>query len=74
MQLCSENHDEIVYDGSSCPACNIYFARDAVSQELADVQRELEDAQNEISELADDLNAARERIDELTSDSESRED
>lgn len=41
MELCSKSHDEVCYDGSECPVCQLRESKD----------EKIEDLQNRISEL-----------------------
>jgi hypothetical protein len=54
MILCSDNHEEVCYDGRSCPVCD---ARDALQQEVDDLTQELEEAREEIDRLEAEADA-----------------
>ena len=46
MKICSQHHDEIVYDGRDCPLCE-------ANQTVADRDKEIEDLCDEIESLKD---------------------
>lgn len=58
MNLCSDNHDEVCYDGRRCPACALY-------SELSSEQQALGFAQNKIEQLEDEVSSLNEEIKEL---------
>lgn len=41
MNLCSDGHDEICFEGKYCPACEIKQQRDALEKELEDLREEV---------------------------------
>jgi len=40
MELCSDDHDEICYDGKECPVCSI---REELEDYISDLEQELDD-------------------------------
>ncbi|MFA6281884.1 MAG: hypothetical protein WCY05_05230 [Candidatus Omnitrophota bacterium] len=40
MNLCSENHDEICFEGRKCPLCEM---KDELENEIQDLKEKLED-------------------------------
>jgi len=61
MELCSENHDEIVYEGRNCPACEIRIELEDQLKEVRaeakqDLENALEDAQKELERVQEELN------------------
>ncbi len=57
MDLCSNGHEEICYDGRDCPACLLLGEIRDLNEELghrADRARELQD---QIDELTDEIRA-----------------
>ena len=52
MNLCSNNHDEICYEGLSCPACELL-------SEIKDLKNENEDLQKKVDELEDQIDDMR---------------
>lgn len=48
MNLCSNDHDEVCYEGRLCPACE-------VKPELGETQDELAKAETRISELETEI-------------------
>lgn len=48
MDLCSEKHDEICYDGRVCPACDKI---DDMQIEINDLKHELKEANDEVVRL-----------------------
>ena len=51
MDICSEGHDEIVFDGMACPVCALIKDYEAEKDELQD---EIKDLNNEIENLQKD--------------------
>ncbi len=51
MELCSDGHDEVCYDGRSCPVCDAILDHDATTTELAEAEKEIERLKDEITEL-----------------------
>lgn len=50
MQLCSNGHDEVCYEGWRCPACQL-------KEELEATEKELEKKADQIRELEGDIEA-----------------
>jgi len=48
MNLCSGNHDEVCYEGRTCPACAALADKD---EEIAALEKKLESAREEIESL-----------------------
>jgi hypothetical protein len=57
MTLCSDRHEEVCYEGRSCPACDI-------ATELAERTKELKDTERELDHMADQHAAAEKRFDD----------
>ena len=59
MNLCSEGHDEVCYDGRDCPACLMYAEDakiiDARDEEIDDLKAQILELENRISDLGADL-------------------
>lgn len=47
MNLCSDDHDEICYEGSFCPACKIL---EAAKERESGMQAELDDLKDQLEE------------------------
>ena len=45
MNLCSDGHDEVCFEGTSCPACKELNKRDAILAQLSRELKELEQQQ-----------------------------
>ena len=45
MNLCSDNHDEVCYEGRKCPVCDM----------REDLQGAIDDMEKEIASLKEDL-------------------
>lgn len=50
MTLCSDGHNEVCYDGKTCPVC-------AAIDERKDVERAIKDLEEEIEELKEEIAA-----------------
>lgn len=48
MELCSEKHDEVCFDGRRCPACASW---DDLQDQLDDAEKELKQANAQIAAL-----------------------
>ena len=59
MNICEYEHDEIVYEGRHCPACELKKERDSLADELKLEKENRED-------LDEQLTPANEDIDRLT--------
>ena len=46
MNLCSDGHDEVCYEGTRCPACHELRKRDAILKSLRD---EIDEMRKELS-------------------------
>lgn len=57
MNLCSDGHDEVCYEGRTCPAC---YHISEKNSEIEDLNRRLDEKDNRISELEN-------RVEELES-------
>jgi hypothetical protein len=45
MNLCSDNHDEVCYEGRKCPVCDM---REDLQSSIDDLQKEIEELNNQI--------------------------
>ncbi len=48
MNLCSDDHDEVCYEGRACPCCNI---KEYADRRIAKLESELESAEVQINDL-----------------------
>jgi hypothetical protein len=48
MNICSDNHDEVCYEGRDCPACKLY-------QETVELTQKIEARDDTISQLEGDI-------------------
>ena len=48
MNLCSDGHEEVVYEGQKCPVCEIVKEKDSM---IGDLQNDIEALKMEINEL-----------------------
>ena len=48
MNLCSDGHDEVCYDGRECPVCS-------EMEELKEAEGRIEELEQDISKLEDEL-------------------
>jgi hypothetical protein len=51
MNLCSEGHDEVCYEGNNCPACEMKEDRNYFEEEVSKRDEQIEKLENEIIEL-----------------------
>lgn len=58
MNLCSSQHEEICYEGRSCPMCDMMTAKDEeitkLKEEKTNIEEELEDAQARLAAFAEE--------------------
>jgi hypothetical protein len=45
MQICSDGHDEVVYQGKDCPVCPLV-------KDIADLESALEEKKQEVQEMS----------------------
>ncbi len=55
MELCSENHGEVCYEGRKCPACELVAEKEGVEGELEQVKTLREADAEVISELRSEI-------------------
>jgi hypothetical protein len=48
MNLCSDDHEEVCYEGRNCPACEV---RTDLRSEVKDLERKVDDLENQIQEI-----------------------
>lgn len=48
MNICSNEHDEVCYEGHTCPACEL---RDNLNSEIEDLKAQIKDLNAEVKEL-----------------------
>lgn len=41
MRMCSDGHEEVVYEGSSCPACEAIRDKEKAEEEVTDLEDQL---------------------------------
>jgi len=51
MNLCSDGHDEIAYEGSSCPACDAQIALDKANDTIDELEDQVQELKEQIQEL-----------------------
>ena len=44
MEICSSNHDEIVYDSRYCPLCELLEEKEELNSEIRNLEHELNTA------------------------------
>jgi transcription initiation factor IIE alpha subunit len=49
MNLCSDGHEEICYEGRNCPACDIKFELEKANATIDDLKDRIGDLENELS-------------------------
>lgn len=45
LNICSEKHEEICYEGRKCPVCNLVEKIDLLEDEITDLMRQIESLQ-----------------------------
>lgn len=58
MDLCNDGHDEVCYEGSTCPLCEVIGEREDLLKENMELEERLEKANDEIDDLSDQVNNA----------------
>ena len=56
MKICSDDHAEIVYNESWCPACELMEEKEKLEDRINSLNDHIEDLQYEISELKEKEN------------------
>lgn len=54
MQVCSEHHDEIVFDGRRCPLCEANSEIDTMKDQIDELERTIDARDAAIEELTQD--------------------
>lgn len=52
MNICSEDHEEVCYEGRECPCCEIIKDKD---QAISDLEDEVTDLKSQVAALESDL-------------------
>ncbi len=52
MNLCSDNHEEICYEGRNCPLC---AAKSDLSDEIKTLKQTIDDQEERIAELEEEI-------------------
>lgn len=52
MNLCSDLHDEVCYEGHTCPACEV---RENLQAAIRSAQKEIDSLQETVASLEDDV-------------------
>lgn len=55
MNLCSQNHDEVCYEGHRCPACEIQKCYDKAVTERDEWKEEAQNLRHEVADLTRQL-------------------
>lgn len=50
MNLCSDRHDEIVFEGRDCPLCNSIVENEGLMRNIEDLEAQVEDLQDQLEE------------------------
>jgi hypothetical protein len=61
MTLCSENHDEVCYEGRDCPACKLFTETETLSGTIEDLNDVIRERDDQIQELKEELNGERQQ-------------
>jgi len=46
MELCFDGHEEVCYEGKSCPACELVEATISLNKEIENLKEEIEKLNN----------------------------
>lgn len=57
MNLCNDQHDEIVYEGRNCPLCAALDYNKELDETVADLKNKLEAAESDLNNTEADLAA-----------------
>lgn len=57
MNLCSNNHEEVCFEGRNCPACSVASEKDRSISDLEDKISALENQIGELEGTIEDLTA-----------------
>jgi len=60
MNLCSDDHEEVCYEGRDCPVCEVRKVKNETIEEL---KSRIESAESEISDLASENASLAEELD-----------
>jgi len=60
MNLCSDGHQEVCFEGKNCPACTAIYERDQANQEVELLKDKAEQLQSRIDDL--ELGAAAQEV------------
>lgn len=58
MEVCSNGHDEIVYDSRNCPLCEMIEEKDEAEKLVEGLENKVADLEAEIEEIREPLRAA----------------
>lgn len=50
MELCEENHDAIVFEGKSCPLCEVIDENEGLHESIENLEGKVAELQEEIDE------------------------
>lgn len=50
MELCNRNHDEVCYEGVSCPLCELIDEKAELEKEIEDLRKEIEQLEIQLEE------------------------
>jgi predicted RNase H-like nuclease (RuvC/YqgF family) len=59
MNLCNKNHDEVCFEGYTCPAC---FHMEKLEKRIEELEREASDLNDEIGELENEIGELKDQI------------
>ena len=59
MNLCSDNHEEVCYEGRTCPVCELINEKNT---EIDELNNSIEDLRNSNEILTSDLESAKEGL------------
>lgn len=51
MNLCSDGHDEVCYEGRHCPACTLKDERDDYASQVAKLEKRVEDLDTQLGDV-----------------------
>lgn len=56
MYLCSQQHEEICYNGAGCPLCTEIERRETAEERVNESENEVEDLNGQVEDLQYELN------------------
>ena len=65
MELCSEHHEEVCYEGRECPVCALDKEYDEAIEENEKLKEEITKLEDKIENLEDDIQTLKDRLNQV---------